>query len=59
VLAGGDIARAVPGTSVSDPHSLYADPDPGFQTNADPDCNPGLKLANIFQCENVFYVFIK
>jgi hypothetical protein len=23
--------------SVSDPHTLYADPDPAFLTNADPD----------------------
>jgi hypothetical protein len=27
-------------TMVSDPHSLYADPDPDFFTNADPDPNP-------------------
>jgi hypothetical protein len=27
-------------TSVSDPHSLYADPDPAFLKNADPDPFP-------------------
>jgi hypothetical protein len=36
-------------SSFSDPHSLYADPDPAFMTNADPDLipdpypNPGSK----------------
>jgi hypothetical protein len=31
--------RPIPGTgsSVSDPHWLYADPDPAFKMNADPD----------------------
>jgi hypothetical protein len=28
---------------VSDPYSSYADPDPAFLTNADPDPNPGLQ----------------
>jgi hypothetical protein len=31
-------------SSVSDPHSLYADPDPAFLVNADPDPNPALNL---------------
>jgi hypothetical protein len=45
-------------TSVSDPHSFYADPDLAFLTNADPDPKPGLSLANFFQIDNFFYVFI-
>jgi hypothetical protein len=47
--------------SVSDPHSLpvYADPDPAFLTKADPDLNPGLKLANFFQSDQQFHVFVK
>jgi hypothetical protein len=45
--------------SVSDLHSLYADP--AFLTNADPDpiLDPRLKLANFFQSEIQFNVFIK
>jgi hypothetical protein len=32
--------------SVSDSHLLYANPDPTFYTNADPDRNPGKRLAD-------------
>jgi hypothetical protein len=38
-------------TSVSDPHSFYADPDP--------DPNPGLNLASSFHSEIQFNFFVK
>jgi hypothetical protein len=44
---------------VSDPYSIYSDPDPARLTNADPDPTQSLKLANFFQIEIKFYVFIK
>ena len=30
-------------TSVSDPHTIFTDPDPGFYSNMDPDPDPGKK----------------
>jgi hypothetical protein len=49
--------------SVSDTHSSYADQDPAFLTNADPDPMPhpnqGLKIEKIFISEIQFHVFIK
>jgi hypothetical protein len=43
---GPDPPTLVTVPNVSDPHSLFADPDPGFYTIADLDIIPELKLAN-------------
>jgi hypothetical protein len=53
--------------SVSDPHSLYTDPDPAFLRSADldpdqipdPDSNLDLKVSNSFQSEIQIHVLIQ